>query len=51
MRGLRDPETAAWLIAALTLGIGTKQAAGQPAPDRTRLANALMAMFGGLPPA
>ena len=46
---LGDPEAAAWLIEALTAGIGMKESAGQTFPDPDRLRAALLGMIGGLP--
>ena len=48
---LGDPEAAAWLIEALTAGIGMKESAGQTFPEPDRLRAALLGMIGGLPTA
>ena len=48
MSTLRDPETAAWLVGVLTVGIGAKEFAGLPLPEPDRLHAALVAMFRSL---
>ena len=44
----RDPETAAWLVAVLTNGIGTKESTGLPLPDADRLHATLVAALRAL---
>ena len=46
--GLADPETAAWVVAALTAGIGTKEATGLPVPEPDRLTATILAVMNGL---
>lgn len=46
--GSTDPETVAWLIAALAGGIGMKEASRQPLPDPDRLSAAILAALNGL---
>ena len=48
MSDTRDPETAAWLVAVLTNGIGTKEATGLPLPDADRLHATLVAVLHAL---
>lgn len=48
MAELRDPETAAWLVAALTGGIGMKESSRLPLPDADRLRAAILGALGGL---
>ena len=48
MWNVRDPDTAAWLVAALTAGIGMKESTGLPLPDPDRLHVALFAALAGL---
>jgi AcrR family transcriptional regulator len=48
MAGLSDPDTAAFLVAAITAGIGAKEAAGASIPDEDRLHAALVAALTGL---
>jgi len=45
---LADPETAAWVVSAVTAGIGMREAAGLPAPARDRLNAALLSAMRGL---
>jgi AcrR family transcriptional regulator len=40
----RDPDTAAWLVAVLTAGIGMKESTGMPSPDGEHLRVALLAV-------
>ena len=44
----RDPDTAAWLLGALSGGIGMKESAGAPRPGDDRLAAAIVAALRGL---
>ena len=48
MSELADPDTAAWVLAALSAGIGTKEATGLPMPDATRLSTTVLAAVDGL---
>jgi AcrR family transcriptional regulator len=48
MSELADPNTAAWLIAVITAGIGMREAAGVPRPTRKALQAALLATIEGL---
>jgi AcrR family transcriptional regulator len=48
MSGSGDPDTAAWLVAALTAGIGMKESSGLPRPDDDRLHDAVTAAMRGL---
>jgi AcrR family transcriptional regulator len=48
MSGFRDPETAAWLVAALAGGIGMKESTGAPLPDPERLQTAIIDVLGGM---
>lgn len=48
MAELRDPETAAWLVAALTGGIGMKESSRLPLPDADRLHAAILGALRGL---
>ena len=43
-----DPDTAAWLVAALTGGIGMKESTGLPRPDDDHLHAALLRLLGQL---
>jgi AcrR family transcriptional regulator len=45
---LADPDTAAWLVAALSAGIGMKEASGVAMPDRDRLKATIWAAVEGL---
>jgi AcrR family transcriptional regulator len=45
---LDDPDTAAWIIAALTGGIGMKESTGLRSPDDDRLNAALLGVVNGL---
>jgi AcrR family transcriptional regulator len=45
---VRDPDTTAWLIAALSGGIGMKESAGLPLPDTDRLHDAISDARRGL---
>jgi hypothetical protein len=38
-----DPDTAAWLVSALTAGIGMRESAGLPLPPARRLQATLLA--------
>jgi len=46
--GVADPDTAAWLVAALSAGIGMRESTGLPLPDHDRLHTALLAALRGL---
>jgi AcrR family transcriptional regulator len=48
MSDLADPDTAAWVLAALSAGIGMKEAAGLPLPDAQRLSTTVWAAVQGL---
>ena len=48
MSAMRDPDTAAWLVAALTGGIGMKESTGLPLPDADRLRAAILDALGGM---
>jgi AcrR family transcriptional regulator len=48
MSPFRDPDTAAWLVAVLTNGIGTKESTGLPLPDTDRLHATLVAVLRAL---
>lgn len=45
---LRDPDTVAWFITTLALGIGMKESIGLPLPDGDRLHDVFMTAFAGL---
>jgi AcrR family transcriptional regulator len=45
---LADPDTSAWFIAVITAGIGMREAAGVPRPEREALQAALVAALEGL---
>ena len=44
----RDPDTAAWLVAAFAGGIGMKEASGLPLPDADRLGAVILGALQGL---
>ncbi len=48
MSELADPDTAAWLVTALTAGIGMKESTGLPLPAAGRLTTAILAALNGL---
>jgi AcrR family transcriptional regulator len=48
MSDVADPDTAAWVVTALTAGVGMKESAGLPIPDADRLTNAILAVLEGL---
>jgi AcrR family transcriptional regulator len=48
MSEVRDPDTAAWFVGALTAGIGMKEATGLPLPDADRLGAAIFAALRGI---
>jgi AcrR family transcriptional regulator len=48
MSASRDPDTAAWLVAALTHGIGMQESTGLPRPDDDHLHAALLRLLGEL---
>jgi AcrR family transcriptional regulator len=48
MSELADPDTAAWVLAALNAGIGMKEASGLPLPDASRLSATVLAAVEGL---
>lgn len=43
-----DPDTAAWVVSALTAGVGMKESTGLPLPRAKRLTAAMMAVLHGL---
>ena len=43
-----DPDTAAWIVAVITAGVGMKESSGLPVPDAQRLNDALLAALKGL---
>ena len=47
MSELADPDTAAWVVAALSGGIGMKEATGLPLPDAQRLSTTVLAAVDG----
>ena len=47
MSELADPDTAAWVLAALSAGIGMKEATGIPLPDAQRLSTTVLAAVDG----
>jgi AcrR family transcriptional regulator len=48
MSDVPDPDTAAWVLAALSAGIGMKEAAGIPLPDAERLNTTIWTAVHGL---
>jgi AcrR family transcriptional regulator len=48
MAEVADPDTAAWVVAALTAGVGMKESAGLPIPDADRLTAAILTVLKGL---
>ena len=48
MSTVRDADTAAWLVAVLTAGIGAKESIGLPSPDPDRLHDTLVAVLRAL---
>ena len=48
MSELADPDTAAWVVTALTAGVGMKEATGLPMPEAGRLTTAISAALNGL---
>ena len=48
MSELADPDTAAWVLAALSAGIGMKEATGLPLPDSKRLSTTVWSAVEGL---
>ena len=48
MSEVADPDAAAWVVAALTAGIGMKESTGLPVPDADRLTAAILAAVNGL---
>lgn len=48
MSELADPDTAAWVVTALTAGVGMKESTGLPVPDAGRLTTAILAVLNGL---
>jgi len=48
MSELADPDTAAWVLAALSAGIGMKEATGLPLPDAQRLNTTVWSAVHGL---
>jgi AcrR family transcriptional regulator len=43
-----DPDTATWVISALTAGVGMKESTGLPVPDARRLTTTIVAVLDGL---
>jgi AcrR family transcriptional regulator len=48
MSELPDPNTTAWIIAALTAGIGMRESAGVPLPSKKRLGALILAAIDGM---
>jgi AcrR family transcriptional regulator len=48
MSELADPDAAAWVVTALTAGVGMKESIGLPLPEAKRLTSAIMAALDGL---
>ena len=48
MSDLADPDTAAWVVTALTAGVGMRESTGLPMPDPDRLTVAILAALDGL---
>jgi len=48
MFGVADPDTAAWVVTALTAGVGMKESTGLPLPEESRLTTAISAALKGL---
>lgn len=48
MSGVANPDAAAWVVTALTAGVGMKESTGLPLPDAGRLTAAIMAALEGL---
>ena len=48
MSELADPDAAAWVVTALTAGVGMKESTGLPLPDAGRLTAAIFAALNGL---
>ena len=48
MSGLVDPDAAAWVVTALSAGVGMKESAGLPLPETDRLTAAILAVLRGL---
>ncbi len=48
MSELADPDTAAWVVTALTAGIGMKESTGLPFPEASKLTAAILAALNGL---
>ncbi len=48
MGEVHDAESSAWIIAALTAGIGMREAANVPLPDHDRLGETIMAAIRGM---
>jgi AcrR family transcriptional regulator len=48
LSGRSDPQTATWLITTLAAGIGAREAAGVPMPDREALRSAVWAVLKAL---
>jgi AcrR family transcriptional regulator len=46
--GVPDPDAAAWIIGALSAGIGMKESVGMPLPPKKRLAAAILAAIDGM---
>jgi AcrR family transcriptional regulator len=48
MSDVADPDAAAWVVTALTAGVGMKESTGLPLPDASRLTAAIEAALDGL---
>jgi hypothetical protein len=48
LAGTRDPDTAAWLVAALVGGIGMKEASGLSLPGADHLGAAILGALQGM---
>ena len=48
MSELADPDAAAWVVSALTAGIGMRESAGLPPPSTDRLTATILAAISGL---
>jgi hypothetical protein len=48
MSDVADPDAAAWVVTALTAGVGMKESTGLPLPDPGRLTAAILAALDGL---
>jgi AcrR family transcriptional regulator len=48
MSGVANPDAAAWVVTALTAGIGMKESTGLPLPDAGQMTSAIVAAIEGL---